>query len=363
MNKGNFIEPGFFIKNNFDLLRLLAASQVVIVHGITHLQVEFLYPLVDILNFFPGVPVFFFLSGFLISAAWERNPDIKSFFGNRFYRIFPGLWFCVLVSVLLVTILSIVLNIKIPYFLLSAWAFMQGTIFPQWNPSFLEWFGTGVVNGSLWTIPVEMSFYILLPLIYIFSQQRNISISKIFVSMMLFSFAVFYALILSSPESDIQKLIIKIIGFSAIPWFGMFCAGVLVQKNINFIYPYVVNKAHIFFIIFIAFCFLGSFFNNPFLFGVANDIGILNYIVLCIFVTSFGYTFPFLADKLLNRNDISYGVYIYHMPIFNCLIIFDMLGMNGLLFGIFLTLFLSLMSWFFIEKPSLRKRKSFLYNR
>ena len=363
MNKSEFINAGVFNKNNFDLLRLLAAFQVVIVHGILHLKVESLFPLMNFLNFFPGVPVFFFLSGLLISAAWERNSDLKSYFGNRFYRIFPALWFCVFLCTITIILLSYILNKEFSFYLLLLWSLMQSTLFPQWNPEFLNWFGIGVVNGSLWTIPVELSFYILMPILYIFSKKLKFSLNLVFTLLMLISFTIFYILILSSPVHEIQILLNKLIGFSLIPWLGMFCVGVLVQRNMHVLYPLVVNKAFIFLIIFIGMSFAGSFFYNPVLFGTANDVGILNYIFLCTFVLSFGYTNPSLSDKLLKRNDISYGVYIYHMPIFNCLILFNFSGLNGLYLGLLLILIFSLISWIVIEKPSLRKRKSFLYKR
>ena len=50
--------------NNFDLIRLFAASQVAITHASEHLG--FNHPIIDAIAFLPGVPIFFFISGFLI---------------------------------------------------------------------------------------------------------------------------------------------------------------------------------------------------------------------------------------------------------------------------------------------------------
>ncbi len=356
-------QEGLFKQNNFDLVRLLAASQVAIVHGIEYLQVELLYPLSFYLSFFPGVPIFFFLSGLLISAAWERNPKVNSFFGNRIYRIVPGLWFCVLISVLLIIICSHILNIEVPYAWLSFWAIMQGTIFPQWNPQFLDWFGIGVVNGSLWTIPVELSFYAFLPIVYLLSSKLRLGLNTLFIILLLISFTIFHILILADPASDLQIFINKLIGFSPIPWFWMFCFGVLVQRHMNLVHSFIANRAHIFLLLLLGISILGNLFGTPVLFGASNDVGILNYLILCLFVLSLGYTFPYLSDKLINRNDISYGVYIYHMLVFNSLIFFGMDGIYSFIGGLLLTLIVSLLSWRYIERPCLRKRKSFLYGR
>ena len=91
MSKKELDTDELFKQNNFDLLRLMAACQVAIVHGIEHFNLEFLYPINKYLGLIPGVPIFFFLSGLLISASWERNPNFQSFIGNRFYRIFRTL--------------------------------------------------------------------------------------------------------------------------------------------------------------------------------------------------------------------------------------------------------------------------------
>ena len=68
----------YFRENNFDAIRLVAASQVMVVHRMEHLHVS-MPALRSVITAFPGVPAFFFISGFLISASWERNPDLRIF--------------------------------------------------------------------------------------------------------------------------------------------------------------------------------------------------------------------------------------------------------------------------------------------
>ena len=59
-----------FRLNNFDLLRLLAALQVVFGHAVelTDLSME-QSSLFQFIHAIPGVPLFFFISGFLISKS------------------------------------------------------------------------------------------------------------------------------------------------------------------------------------------------------------------------------------------------------------------------------------------------------
>ena len=57
---------------------------------------------------------------------------------------------------------------------LIIWIISQVTIFQFYNPFWLREYGVGVLNGSLWTIPVEMQFYFLIPFIYLFSKKQII---------------------------------------------------------------------------------------------------------------------------------------------------------------------------------------------
>jgi len=55
--------------NNFDLLRIFAASEVMVGHTILHLDISTPPWLINLIYAFPGVPIFFIISGFLISAS------------------------------------------------------------------------------------------------------------------------------------------------------------------------------------------------------------------------------------------------------------------------------------------------------
>ena len=61
--------------NSIDLIRLVAASQVLLGHGMKYLpgaQIDWLGYIIDVL---PGVPLFFFLSGFLIFRVLEQEAN------------------------------------------------------------------------------------------------------------------------------------------------------------------------------------------------------------------------------------------------------------------------------------------------
>lgn len=145
--------------NNFDLIRLLAAMQVALGHSISHLDINIYIPL---LQYFPGVPIFFFVSGFLISLSYERSASFSIYSKNRFLRIYPALWVCLILSLVSVVLAGYEIPINLG---LLKWLVAQLTWGQFYNPQFLRDYGVGVLNGSLWTIPVEISFYLIFPLI------------------------------------------------------------------------------------------------------------------------------------------------------------------------------------------------------
>ncbi len=57
-------------ENNFDLIRLLAALQVLLGHGINHLQILGYEHILNAISFFHGVIIFFVISGFLITRSY-----------------------------------------------------------------------------------------------------------------------------------------------------------------------------------------------------------------------------------------------------------------------------------------------------
>ena len=149
-------------KNSLDLLRLVAATMVLFSHQYALLGLP--EPSFMGWNSFggAGVTIFFFLSGFLVSNSWDRDPSVKRFFVRRSLRIFPGLWLVVFLTVFLLGPLLTELSPG-DYFTsrttlryLGTAALVSTNLLPglfAHNPV------PFVVNGSLWTLPVEFLCY------------------------------------------------------------------------------------------------------------------------------------------------------------------------------------------------------------
>jgi peptidoglycan/LPS O-acetylase OafA/YrhL len=63
---------------------------------------------------------------------------------------------------------------------------------------------------------------------------------------------------------------------------------------------------------------------------------------------------PVLAERLLHRQDISYGVYVFHMPTTNAML---HLRIGNAAIAMAMTLVLAILSWRFVEQHALRVRK------
>jgi len=333
-----------FKVNNFDLLRILAALQVVLVHSIGHFGLN--APRVaHWLDFFPGVPIFFVISGYLVSASYERQKTVRAYLKNRFLRIFPGLWVCLLFTMAVVLLLGYRLSRPIDYLWLPAQ--LIGIIF---TPPFLKSFGFGSYNGSLWTIPVELQFYLLLPILYKLAQRRNGRKAGLIAAVALFT-VIRFALYFTHPNigAGSESTLEKMIRYTFVPHFFLFLLGTTLQNFRIHQSRLIAGKGPIWLLAYLAAQLLLP--PNPWTL-------VITALMLGFVVVSAAYTLPSSAETLLGGEDISYGVYIYHALVINLLLIFRThhsiadLGMD-----VVGAVILGSLSWKFVEKPFLRKKR------
>jgi peptidoglycan/LPS O-acetylase OafA/YrhL len=330
--------------NNFDLIRLFAALQVAIIHTIAHLDLDIHIPL---LEYFPGVPIFFFVSGFLISLSFERNSNYKIYAQNRVLRIYPALIVCFIVSIASVLLSGFELKFDFNFF---KWMGAQLTFLQFYNPDFLRNYGVGTLNGSLWTIPVELAFYLFLPFIYYLGNKINNLDIVLGVSLVISIFvAAFYQLYKPQYEEEVW---FKLIGVSLFPFLWMFMIGVFFQRKWEYIEILIKGKFILWFAIFII-----TAVSSPYVWflNASNQPSVIYFLILVLFISSFAIHKNGRWSKVLRDYDLSYGVYIYHMIVVNFMLAMGSYG-NGHHFVVaFVAIFiLSLISWKFVEKPALR---------
>lgn len=337
--------------NNFNLIRLLAALQVLAVHALNHL--DFDGPLVTALKVVPGVPTFFFISGLLICMSYERMQaqGLRAFFTNRALRIFPALWACVAASTLAVLATGYLgtQSFSISHFV--AWVVGQASFAQFYNPGFMREFGVGVLNGALWTITVELQFYLLTPLLFHLMTRRRTLFALLFVASLALN--IWFRLYL-----DWSRLGMKLAYVSFVPWVYMFMLGFAIahwrpklqaiedRLRLRWLVPaYVASMI-----------FVGSYDANA-----SNAINPVSYLLLALCLlklSTLRLPLPARVTDFVARNDFSYGMYLYHMPVINLLLFLGWFTAHGSVVAAFaVSTAAALLSWFLVEKPALSLKR------
>lgn len=344
--------------NNFDLIRLVAALQVVYTHSYDHFQPNlgwvgdrsyFLAML------FPGVPVFFVVSGFLVSRSFESRTSLYAYARNRVLRIYPGLWVAVAAAVVAAACFGQITAAIAARPVFWLWLAGQLTFVQIFNPSFLRQFGVGVLNGSLWTIPIELGFYILLPAMFRLFRSRDRESVNCGVLLVISTLSfILWAFVHPLASDGVPWA--KLVYASPFSHLHMFLLGVVLQRKFGVLGPWLVNRAPLWLGAYLLIGAATALIPAASLAAHASGL-FVSRTMLAVTVISIAFTSRELSSTLLRENDISYGVYLYHMPIINILI---ELGWKGHVAAQLVTalaaVVLASLSWRFVEKPALQMK-------
>lgn len=350
-----------FSENNFDLIRLFASLQVVHFHIISIMGVSVVKShgvLNEFFGIFPGVPIFFFISGYLISKSWENSPSIKAYLINRVLRIYPALIIAVTLSFFFIHISGYARQVNPTLYEQVLLFIAKCTIFQFYNPDFMRQYGDGVMNGSLWTITVELQFYFMVPAMYLFLKVfRSLSATH-FISILILIFIFVNYIFNAYYDNYSGHTVYKLIKVSFLPWFYMFLIGVFFQRNFNFFYGILSGK--------FIFC-LSIYVISAYIFksqggGFGNSVNPIMYFILASLVFSAAYTRTNLSKLIIKGNDFSYGLYIYHMPIVNFILFTNVAsGYLGAALALMASLALSAISWFLVERNAIKLKPKTIY--
>lgn len=155
----------------FDLFRGISALMVLLYHY-SFRYFEIFYNGKSFQTFkygFLGVPVFFILSGLLISKSLQKDSNLIHYFSKRFFRIYPTYIVCMLCTFLVTKFLFItVRTVTYGDFILNFFVIS-------------DYLGGKYVDSSYWSLAIEILFYILAPLL--------ISFRSLFIGLIILSFS------------------------------------------------------------------------------------------------------------------------------------------------------------------------------
>jgi peptidoglycan/LPS O-acetylase OafA/YrhL len=319
-------------------------------HSIGYLKLDQIPKIiVEFLSLFPGVPIFFVMSGFLISASYERDNNIWKYTKNRVLRIYPALWVSLVIAIITMYIffensVSFATSIK--------WFFARATFLQFYHNNIFNDYGMGNLNGTLWTIFIELQFYVLVPILY--GLFKN-NLSKTLVILFFISFSVN----LVFKNLDSTSFIVKLVFITIWPYLYMFLFGVFIQKNYWIIQKLLKGKFVYLITLYLVFgyiCIIYSLIPKDYYYSI---------LVFLLVPLIFSLAYSKVNFNLITlKNDISYGIYIYHLVIINIFIEINLVGdIKYLFLLIILTIFISTLSWKFIEKPSLKLKDTVLLKR
>jgi peptidoglycan/LPS O-acetylase OafA/YrhL len=322
----------------FDTLRIVLAMVIMGFHGsqILHGRVaaDFRHS-----SFFPLtlslVPLFFCLSGFLVTGSAVRTRSVKTFLKNRGLRIFPALTVEVVLCALVLGPLLTELQLK-SYFSETKFFSYFGNIVGRVRMSLPGVFSNNpipdTVNASLWTLQPEFYCYLLMTVLMLTTLvfRKNL-ITMVFVAAALFLSMLNVAFDIGKPTDVFPPNVIVfyfLCGIAAYQWkseiplHGMFFVVAVIVAYFTVTTP-----------------------------GLAYFTAIpVTYIMVYMGMLNLPLMRPF------SNGDYSYGIYLFNFPIQQSIMkICPGVDSWWALMSISMpaTIVFSAMSWHYIEKPAL----------
>jgi len=251
MNRNRFI--------SIDILKGIAIIMILIVHN-RHFVLTGELGLWNLVNFGEmGCQIFFVLSGFGLTAAWDRNSTNKLARNNSFFRYICGRYKRILPGFLLILIINIILNV----ILIDCFDYMPGYIVNRdlkgilLNVTLLHGLSPEYINSVFpggWYIGTSMLLYFLFPVlegIVHFLWERAKALA------MLIPIAFLYL------DYHIQKLVF------------VKTTGELFLGHNNFMYFFVINQLPVFVVGIVLYYFVRDGFDEMIPPIISGGVGIV----------------------------------------------------------------------------------------
>lgn len=320
--------------NAFNAVRFLCCIIVILGHCIDISGIKVTYR--AIIDMHVAVCVFFILSGFWVTKSFLIAPNIKKYTLKRVKRLLPLYYLTVFLFAILCGFYS---DLGLAgYFsnpLLYKYLFWNSIFLNFMSPSLPGVFGNVPINGALWTIKVEISFYIVLPiLIYLLKRfdsvkKRNAFLCGIYLLSVIWSHGLAYISNFIPIPSQLSYQLPGVMSYFVMGMVYLFNWDFLISKKNLFIVPAVI-------------IFLLHYLTNTEIFMPAT----LSMILMWL-----GTTFTSL-QRVGKPVDYSYGMYLFHFPLINIFTsvgLFTSLGIGGVICITSISFFMSFIAEKYIQ--------------
>jgi peptidoglycan/LPS O-acetylase OafA/YrhL len=330
------------------LIRLVSAYMVVLSHCSPHSDPIFLLTGGNLLSSNIALPVFFFLSGLLVSQSLDQSNSKMNFLWRRFLRLYPAACFTILLCAFIGGPLLTNLTLKAYFSSPTLYRYASGCLLIKVYyllPGVFEHSPIGPdVNASLWTISLELKLYLAL-FLFGFVRSRRLWLILLLVTMgALFICNTFFY---QPTQQSLQKLLGPDFRLLPYSYFSIyFLIGMLFFR-----YRHRLTVTPLWLIGGLLICLLGASIHRW------QESLLMAIPFLTCFFAIYGLT-P--GHKLTPKADLSYGIYVWGYPIEQLVI--NYLHPNKEIFIFFWTALLvlppAILSWYAIEQPALRLKKA-----
>jgi peptidoglycan/LPS O-acetylase OafA/YrhL len=329
-------------KNNLDFLRVLLASLVVILHLSILTGNQDIANISSLFEFAStrAVPGFFIVSGFLIYMSYERASNLTQYYWHRFLRLYPAYIFLLICCASLLYFASNLdasdyFGIDLIQYLVNNLFFLN-FIHPN-LPGVFQNNSVNVVNGALWTLKIEVLFYISIPLIHLIIKRLGSFKIILFIYISSTAYSVIFEYLYETQNLPIYRTL-----SNQLPGqMSYFISGITAYLYHDFIKKHSLPLLCSALLIFT----LGLTYLEP---------------LALMFILIYAFTILKFSINMRKVGDISYGVYIYHFPIIQVFVhlsIFQKHPLSLIALTYLTTFILAYSSWVFIEKRALALKK------
>lgn len=330
---------------NLGLMRLILAISVVLYHCSTISHFTALSWVPYVFNGHLAVEIFFIISGLLVIPSYERSGGALEYFIRRGARIYPAYFLVIFVTTLTILI----------YFSLNGvYHYVSVGKYFAWNSLALNFVhptiegvfssnSRATINGALWTIKIEISYYLMAPILCYVERRIGILLANVFLILISLLYRFMVVNFWSSNDGLLHllpgvllffasgRLLYVVMGLGAVRdelWgrFRWLFGGLLILAITSTVWrDFVLIEAIVF--------------------------SSLIYVAVMLFRD---------FDYLLAGYDLSYGVYLVHFPIIQVILSVWPRIPPLLLLALSLgaAIVTALLLWTLIERPALDLGKS-----